>query len=71
MQKRMNLPQLAYGFKSGTVKIDHFSKKAQQKIKAFADSVPPDDLKAMAIPPKPYHREVGPIHTRVRQVKTA
>lgn len=71
MSKRMNLPQLAFAFKKGDLKLEGLPKQVKARIENFAKSVPEDQLKAMAAPSKPFVRQIGPIHSHLRKVKTA
>ena len=68
----LNLPQLAYAYKRGELTNDKMPERIRAKVKRFADSYPLDDLKAMSVPLAPtVTRTVGPIHAKLRQVRTA
>jgi len=70
--KPLNLPQLAYAYKRGDLKTEAMPERIRAKVKRFADSYPLDDLKAMSVPLVPtVTRTVGPIHAKLRQVRTA
>lgn len=68
--KPLNLPQLAYAFKSGALPSDKMPERIRAKVKRFAEAHPLDQLQAMATPHQPIQRTVGHIYAKPRNART-